>query len=348
MAGPTAAAGVTSRILELAVARGAGRDALLQACGLDPADLSDHDGRVPLARHVALLRAAARLCGDPAFALHYGESVDLAEVSVVGLIGHASETMLDAFVQLARYSRLIVDLDLGPGDRFRLAEDNSGLWIVDGRPDPNLYPELTEIAFAQMVSGTRRFGDTPFVQAVEVTHDDPGYRAEYERILRAPVRFGRARNAMRIDPAWTKHRIALEPRYAFGILANHADGLLARLDGEATIRGRVERLILPVLHKGEVGMAAAAARLGCSRDTLYRRLRGEGTSFAKLVDDLRHRLALDYLAAGKVSVNETAYLVGFSDPAAFSRAFKRWTGTSPGAVRRGGKAAKMSPNRSPR
>jgi AraC-like DNA-binding protein len=321
-------------VLELAIARGAGRDALLESSGIGPADLEDHDRRVPLDRHIALLRSAKRLCGDPAFALHYGESVNLAEVSVVGLIGYASETMADAFVQLARYSRLIVDLDLGPLERFALAQDGEGMWIVDNRPDPNLYPELTEIAFAQMVSGTRRFGDTPFVQEVRVTHADPGYVAEYERILGAPVTFASDRNAMRIDPAWAGHRIALEPRYVFGILTGHADVLLARLDAETTMRGRAERLILPVLHKGEADMARVAAGLGCSRDTLYRRLKAEGTTFAQLLDDLRRRLALDYLAGGRVSVSETSYLVGFADPAAFSRAFRRWTGRSPGAVRR--------------
>ena len=334
MAGATVAAGVTRRVLELAVARGAGRMALLERSGIAPADLEDHDNRIALDRHIALLRAAKDCCADPAFALHYGEAVNLAEVSVVGLIGHASETMADAFVQLARYSRLIVDLDLGPGERFRLAHDPEGVWIFDDRPDPNLYPELTEVAFAQMVSGTRRFGDTPFVLAVRVTHDDPGYRGEYERILAAPVAFGSDRNAMRIDPAWGSHRIALEPRYAFGILSRHADALLARLDSDATMRGRAERLIMPVLHKGGVNMAVTAAALGCSRDTLYRRLRAEGTTFERLLDELRRRLALDYLAAGKVSVAETAYLTGFSDPAAFSRAFKRWTGRSPGEVRR--------------
>ena len=66
-----------------------------------------------------------------------------------------------------------------------------------------------------------------------------------------------------------------------------------------------------------------------SRQTLYRQLRAEGTSFERVLDDLRCRMALDYLGAKRVSVNETAYLVGFSDPAAFSRAFKRWTGISP-------------------
>jgi AraC-like DNA-binding protein len=52
-------------------------------------------------------------------------------------------------------------------------------------------------------------------------------------------------------------------------------------------------------------------------------------TFEKVLDELRHKLALQYLRGKKVSVNETAYLVGFSEPAAFSRAFKRWTGTSP-------------------
>ena len=72
-----------------------------------------------------------------------------------------------------------------------------------------------------------------------------------------------------------------------------------------------------------------AAPMALSRQTLFRKLKAEGVTFEKVLDELRQRLALDYLRARKVSVNETAYLVGFSDPAAFSRAFKRWTGSSP-------------------
>jgi AraC-like DNA-binding protein len=333
MAGPTVAAGVTKRMMELAVARGADGAVLLERAGIDPGELDDPDSRIGLGAHIALLRAAKDLCGDPAFALHYGEAVNLAEVSVVGLIGDASETMLDAFAQLRRYSRLIMDLDLGGMDRFALEPDETGLWIIDRRANPNAFPELTEAAFAQMVSGTRRFGETPFVKAVHVTHADPGYRGEYERILGAPVTFGSDRNAMRIDPEWTKHRIALQPRYVFGILSRHADSLLGKLESETTMRGRVESMAMPILHTGEVGMETLAGRLGCSRDTLYRRLKSEGVTFEQVIDSLRHRLAIDYLAAGKVSVNETAYLVGFSDPAAFSRAFKRWTGISPRGMR---------------
>jgi AraC-like DNA-binding protein len=88
-----------------------------------------------------------------------------------------------------------------------------------------------------------------------------------------------------------------------------------------------------VLHKGEANMDAVAGQMALSRQTLFRKLKVEGVTFEQVLDALRHRLALDYLHARKVSVNETAYLVGFSDPAAFSRAFKRWTGASPKAWR---------------
>ena len=70
-----------------------------------------------------------------------------------------------------------------------------------------------------------------------------------------------------------------------------------------------------------------------SRATLFRRLRAEGTSFERVLDEVRRRLALAYVVEKKLRVNEAAYLLGFSDPAAFSRAFKRWTGKSPRARR---------------
>ena len=76
-----------------------------------------------------------------------------------------------------------------------------------------------------------------------------------------------------------------------------------------------------------------ARKLGLSRQTLFRRLKAEGVTFEKVLDELRHNMAVHYLSEKKASVNETAYLVGFSDPAAFSRAFKRWTGSSPRMMR---------------
>lgn len=334
MARPSVAAAISVRVIEFAEERGASREELLAQAGIDPVLLEDLDARIPLTQHAALLRTAKTMCNDPAFALHYGEAVNLAEVSVVGLIGYACETMFDAFVQLQRYSRLMMDFGLGMQPRFALASEPDGLWLEDNRPDPNSTPELTETVFAQMVSGTRRFGDTPFVLAVEVTHAEPGYAHEYERVLGAPVNFRCARNRMRIDENWLTRRVEAQPKYAFAILARHADEMLAELDRLDSFAARVEQMLLAKLHTGDVGIATMAAQLGLSRDTLYRRLKREGVTYEGLVAAVRHRMALDYLAGDRVSVSETAYLLGFSDPAAFSRAFRRWTGRSPRDYRR--------------
>ena len=91
--------------------------------------------------------------------------------------------------------------------------------------------------------------------------------------------------------------------------------------------------MMPMLHTGGANIDAVARKLGVSRQTLFRKLKGEGVTFEKILDEMRYRLALQCLQRENISVNETAYRVGFSDPAAFSRAFKRWTGSSPRAVR---------------
>ena len=80
-------------------------------------------------------------------------------------------------------------------------------------------------------------------------------------------------------------------------------------------------------------MEMIAGKLGLSRQTLFRKLKAEGVTFEKVLDELRYKLALEYLNGKNVPVNQTAYLLGFSEPAAFSRAFKRWTGSSPRTIR---------------
>ena len=112
-------------------------------------------------------------------------------------------------------------------------------------------------------------------------------------------------------------------------MSARADELLKSLERSKTTRGRVENLLVPVLHTGEATVEMIASKLGLSRQTLFRKLKAEGVTFEQVLDELRHQMALYYLNGKKASVNQTAYLLGFSEPAAFSRAFKRWTGSSP-------------------
>lgn len=331
IAGDTVAAGFVRALMELAVSKGADRAELARLAGLDPAGLRDQDRRIPFARYAALMRAGKQLTGDGALALHFGEAFDMADLSIVGLIGRASDSLAEAFEQTNRYGRLMIEGGHS-GERFSLARAGEGLWMIDNRIEADGFFEHMEANFARMVCTARRwFPDNRFMKAVHFTHAAPSWRAEYDRIFQIPVMFESDRNALLTDEIWLTQKTEHASRYVFGVLSAHAWSLLDDLESTATVRGRVESLLLPILHKGGVRADTVAARMGLSRRTLARRLRAEGTGFGEVLDALRHRMALHYLEGRKVSVNETAYLVGFSEAAAFSRAFKRWTGRSPSA-----------------
>jgi AraC-like DNA-binding protein len=343
--GPTTAAGQARALIDFAVARGGVEADMLRASGLSAAMLEDPDNRVPVVAYRALFQAAAAATGDPAIALAFGADTDFRRISVVGLIAYASRDMTEALAQMNRYSRLVTEVDgIGDGPRFVNVFRDDGVWLEDRRINPNEFPELTESSWSRFIVGSRKgFPDYVFALEAHVTHAAPAHREAYERIWQVPVVFGAPRNAIRMNPDWPSLTIASENRYVFGVLSERADALLKSLDGAATCRRRLEEKLMRLLHTGDVGADRLARELGLSRTTLYRRLKDEGATYESVLDDLRRRLAMHYLSGRKVSVNETAYLVGFSDPASFSRAFKRWTGASPREARAGAPCEKAAP-----
>lgn len=115
-------------------------------------------------------------------------------------------------------------------------------------------------------------------------------------------------------------------------LENLAKTLVAAVERPSAFRREVEGRMQALLETGHATIDRVAGDMGLSRQTLYRRLKEEGVTFEGLLDKLRHRLALRYLREDRLSVKAASYRLGFSDPAAFSRAFKRWTGNSPRAA----------------
>ena len=337
----TVGAGFTSALLELAASKGADRKVLAERSGLDPEALRNQDNRIPLSNYLALMQAGKDLCNDPALALHFGEAVAMPQISIVGLICAAAETVGEARLQLNRYGRLMFDDGDGPiTDHLELVRDKDGVWLEATSRAFVDHPCLTESAFVRCAYGARALlnpmqslPNRTFAHAVHFTHAQPSYLDEYERVFGAPLVFGSGRNAILIEEDFLAVKMSPPNRYVFGILSAHAEALLRSLEGSKSTRGRVESLLMPILHTGDASMNGVASKLGLSRQTLFRRLKSEGVTYEKVLDDLRYRLALHYLGGRKVSVNETAYLVGFSEPSAFSRAFKRWTGASPSTAR---------------
>lgn len=332
---PTMTASFAASMLQFAVTKGADQKALLAASGLSLDDLAGKDARVPMAAYHALIQAAIRATGDPALVMRHSSETSLDHLSVVGLILNSSPTFRAAIRQLNRYTRLIADVDpLHAADRFELRDEGGQTWLIDHFPEPNRTPTAIEDTFTRFITEFRRNEpDKPFALQAKVTFPRPAHAAAYSEIWHCPVHFGADRNAICIAQHWANQTTRTTNEYVFGIFTDHANAMMAELDASQTTRANVEACILPELHTGTISMDKVAQDLGMSRQTLYRRLQEEGLTFAELHDELRARMARDYLTARKVSVNETAYLLGFSEASSFVRAFKRWTGMSPKAFR---------------
>lgn len=341
MPNPTVAAGYPKALLDFAVSRCAKRQALIERSHIRVEDLKDQDNRIPLAKYMALLKAGIELCHEPALSLLFGEAVKLQDISLVGLIGVAFDNVEAVRRQANRYAPLTLDADDGgTADAIEFVRENGNLWLKFTSDIYTANPLLTESSFARNVCGARalaasipNFANVQFPKAIRFTHSEPSYRAEYDRIFGVPLFFGSHMNAFLTDEAILNLKLPRTNPYLAEVLSARAEELLKSLEMSKTMRGRVENLLVPILHTGEASIDTIAIKLGLSRQTLFRKLKAEGITFEKVLDELRHQLALHYLNEKKVPVNQIAYLVGFSEPAAFSRAFKRWTGSSPRGAR---------------
>lgn len=331
MIGPSVSASYAKALFDLAIEKGADPEALLAQAGLGADAFENAHARIAFPKFKQLMRSAKKLSREPALALYFGAQISFDQLSLVGLITRAAPTMEDALQQLNRFGRLVIEVEgVDEKGRFQIARREKRLWVDDSRMNPNSFPELTESTLGRFICAFRRFyPDRRYYLSAQVTHAKPSYADLYEELFGIPVEFDCPHNAMEIDKSLLELKLNPKRNYVFGMLRRQADDLLAELKAMQTIRADVESRLIPILHTGEATLANLAVEMGMSEQALYRALRAEDMRFRDVLDELRQRLATDYLRGGKVTVNEAAYLAGFSDPSAFSRAFKRWTGESP-------------------
>ena len=342
MPNPTIATGYPKAFLEFAVTRGANRATLLERSHLCLDDLKDPEGRTSLTKYIALMQAGIELCNEPALSLLFGEAVRLQDISIVGFLGDTVNDIASGPAMMNRYARLTLDPDDAENaDAIELVREGGDVWLKSGIEAYLDNPLLTESAFARTVTTVRAAWSTipglsrlKFPKAIRFTHKEPSYRAEYDRIFGVPLFFGSNMNALSLDEEFLKVTLPRTNPHLSKALTGRAEELLKDLESvKTTTRSKVEKLLTANLQRGATSVDVIARQLGMSRQTLFRRLKAEGVTFEKVFDELRHRMAVKYLEE-KRSVNETSYLVGFSDQAAFSHAFKRWTGHSPATIRK--------------
>jgi len=286
-----------------------------------------------LDRTCAELAARAR---QPAFGLRAAELWHPSDFATLGYAWFASSTLRTALNRLARFRRLL-------GDRGVLTLDDSapeGLWLsyTHGRKDPLLDRVGSEIILSVVLSLCRRnYGEVLVPARVQLAFAEPPDRTPYDDFFGYPVEFGGGRNAVLLPHAVIDRELPTANREIAGTLDELLTRQLAGLD-QSDFVARSKAVLLETLPDGMPEAADIARRLFVSERTLQRRLAQRQTSFHALVDETRRELATAYLRDAANSVTEVAFRVGFATPSAFSRAFLRWTGSSPSDWRKSAQA----------
>lgn len=302
----------------------------VEAVGIDPQAVADVNARLPHGAVVALWERAVEVTGVPTLGLRILEAMDL---TVFDVLAHAflnAPTLGEGFRAILRLHRLNHD-----AAKLSLEPEGDAVCYRHTLPaGPQLPLAATQFILGVPMRAARiSTGTDDVVREVRFQHPAPDDLTDYERVLQVPVRFGQLHNEVVLP------RRALELPHQGAdpslraILERHGEAMLAALPRVDDFADRVRTMLAEELQGGNPSAEHIAGRLRMSVRTLARRLRDLGTSHRELLDQLRHDLALRYLKDPAFSIGEVAFLLGYSEPSAFHRAFRRWTGQTPAEVR---------------
>lgn len=322
---------VASRALVESCRRlGLGADALLRAAGIARDAFGDPDARLTGEQADALWRAAYEASRDPHLALRAAEATPFGAYRVIDYLGVTGATVGEGLRRVAAWFPLV-----DPRGRLRVVDEPKGVAIVftaaggGGLPAP-----AEEYTLGVIWSRARHAAASePRLAEVRFSFARPADVREHSRAFGIEPRFGAPAAALVFRRASWDGPTRMNDPALFELLDRHARALAEGAPGTDELAPSVRTAIAADLPGREPTIAAVARRLGTSARTLQRRLAVAGTSFARLVDEVRRARAEAFLHAGDVSVAEVSWLVGFSEQSAFTRAFRRWTGTSPSEFR---------------
>jgi AraC-like DNA-binding protein len=302
-------------------------DRVFGHAGIDPEQLQHPTLSLALPNYCQVLEEAAKQTGCDNFGLHYGQQFKPQALGLLGYVGLCSENLEQALINFAgafpyhQHSTLIQLVDQGDCYRFDYQVRHDA--ILERRQDA----ELTMGMAANLVRHV--LGERWAPREVGFEHARPQDWREHRDAFDAPVRFGQNGNWMLIPKQPLQgHSMPGHDPVLLMLVKDAIRQLGERPCGPDLVELTRQRL-RTTLHLGEPVLEVIAEHLQLSGSALQRKLREQGLSFTQVVDQTRQALAQQYLRDGQLSISQLAPLLGYSETSAFSRAFRRWFGTSP-------------------
>ncbi|MGW1376323.1 AraC family transcriptional regulator [Streptomyces sp. NPDC002446] len=328
---------------------------LLQTARIPPLLLADDRARVTPDQFTLLVKALHRATDDE----FLGLGPEPSRRGTFAMMCHACLGCPDlgsALDRAARFYRLFpggpeMAVETAPGPAGR-----SGPAVFSLRTDLRPYDEGNFLSECILIIWHRLsswlIGRRIPLRWAHFAYPAPAHADEYDVLFGCPVRFGAERTAAGWDAHWLAAPVVRDEKALTAMLRRAPADLLNRRDYGTTVAEQVRRTLAQALRAAAPArlpeVCEVAARLALSPATLRRRLQAEGTSYQRLKDAVRRDAAITALAAGQEPIAELAARIGFSEDTAFLRAFRRWTGTTPGAYRTQGASAGPAAERTDR
>jgi AraC-like DNA-binding protein len=309
---------------------------VLQGTGLTEDALRDAATRSSLRQLLLVCSNALELAPDPALAFRIGARLRVSSYGMYGYALMCAPTLRHAYDVAMRYHLLAAPV-------VPIAWEDSGpttAWVLPGAftyEDHDVSPALARFllemqAAIHVTLHQDVMGADCLPCRAQVIGAPPPHAGAYEASLRCPVEFGQPRNELHYDAAWLGRTPQLANPITAAALVQSCATLLAEAERATGVAGQVYKALMS--NPGRFpDIETIAARMHTTARTLRRKLDSEGTSYQRLLADVRRSLAIDYLRGTSLSNEDIAEALGFSDGASFRHAFKRWTSRSPSDYR---------------
>ena len=336
------AATIVADMLQYLEQRGISADDAKRHAGIGRRLDADIDARVPGSQVERLWSFAIERTGDSLIGLHMSESYSAGALDILGYVILSCPTVGDVLDRFSRYARLLND-----GMRIEVVREASVAWCrctyvermnnyLLRSPD-----QAMDTTWAGLARELRRLAARPLV-ASEVwfrhTAPDAPRVAEYVRVFGARVRFGMSEDRFIVPLSHLDEPLRSANRALLENFERHADSVMSKMEHAGSKSHQVAQVLAGRLRGTVPALSEIARELAMSDRNLQRALRNDGTSYQKVLDHVRRDLAIDHLSNPATSAAQVGFLLGFSEPSAFHRAFRRWTGVAPSAFRENGAA----------
>jgi AraC-like DNA-binding protein len=319
--------GIVDPMVEMAKQRGMKPEISFSVLGFSGGQDISPETPLSTSKVLVLWETIMRNLGEDGFPIEYANSLDFEKFPVFGLTIMTSASVRDALLRTVRYGNLVTR-----SASWTMAETPQSVemqWHREGDRTLGLRV-ANESAIAQLLKGVRQtVGHDIQPLLVSFMHKAPRNLEVHTRFFKAPIQWSSGKDSIEFSPSLLTMRPILYNKTLSEVFLGIADNKLSQEDATNSLSLKLRALVENQLASGEPDIASVASTLGMSERTLRRMLEEQGTSYREIVKNLRLDLAKSLLKDPKITTAEIAFRLGFSEPSAFSRAYKNWVGSSP-------------------